>query len=164
MDRIITEKDIVDLNEKQKLEFWAAQKFLETYNKTYNSNYKIIELRDSPDIIVNNNKISHGIEVTHVFYDHKEAQTILGRRYMSDNDLLIYHGPMTDLGFTEMINESIARKAYKDYGMNTWLLIRTSSALFNENSLRRDLIQVPDNNFEQIWVLFKANGTIARVQ
>lgn len=160
MTTYITEEDIKNLNEKKRLEYFAVHNFLKVYDKQNKAISGILELSENPDIKVDINKKIIGVEVAHAFYDEKEAQMYLTDRYESyikeGKIVFLWHELMNGSGFINVIEKIIANKSLKNYGKNTWLLVRTVSPIFGLDTLQYyPPLKITKNNFEQIWIVFQ---------
>lgn len=145
------------MDEKQNLEVAACTYFLTSYNALHGSNFQIVEHRDKPDFLVEDGHTGEklGIEVTHLFYDVKEAQMMLGRR---PNEL---HGVMTVCDLITKLNADLAvkvdRAANYDFEGKLFLLVRVASPIFDRQDfdMYEEDINVPTlNTFAEIWLLF----------
>lgn len=159
---MVTEEELKNLNSKQKLEYYAVKEFLEVYKTQRHICTKIIELSDNPDVkILLNNKII-GIEVAHAFYDTEEAKMLLGQKYKNYS----FHEIMPDDDFVKPIQKILHKKSTKNYGKDTWLVIRSASPIFSADTLElysKNLL-IPENHFDQIWIVFNRFNTISQIQ
>lgn len=144
------------MNEKEALEEYAVQNFIEALREQTGISYKIIEHRDRPDLVIENEDTGErlGVEVTHLFYDSQEARIILGRAKEDFHEV-----EQIDL-YIERLNKLLAQKAEKangyDYKYNNILLVRVVSPVFDINDFDAlsDKIKVPDCCYVNIWLLF----------
>jgi hypothetical protein len=152
------------MSEKQDLELAACNYFVGSYNAIHRTNLKLVEHRDKPDCVVHDAVTGEhvGIEVTHLYYDAKEAKMVLGRLPKQ------VHGVMTITELIEKLNADMAEKTNRaakyDFEDKLILLIRVASPIFDKQDFEMygDEIDVPrPNPFAEIWLLFwnQANRT-----
>lgn len=149
-------------NEKQLLENAACQCFLETHNRLHQTHFELLEHADKPDFLVRDSQSGEkiGIEVTHLYFDGREAQMLLGRRPNES------HGVMTLDQSIPQLNELLYEKARSavqyDFRGRLFLLVRVASPIFDKNDFEmyQDDISSPSPNcFDQIWLLFRNQTT-----
>lgn len=150
------------MNEKENLEGAACDCFLDSYNATHACKFYIVRHQDKPDFIVQDFESgeSLGIEVTHLYFDGKEAKMVLGRQ---PHEL---HGVMTLDALIQKLNadlaEKVTRAARYEYVGKLVLLIRVASPIFDKQDFEMyaDDICVPElNTFAEIWLLFYSQET-----
>ena len=143
--------------EKEELELAACTFFINSYNAIHHTNLEIIQHTDKPDFLLcdANTEEQIGVEVTHLYYDGKEAMMVLGRLSKQP------HGVMDISQLVEKLNadmaEKINRAAQYDYEGKLILLIRVASPIFDKQDFEmyQDEIDVPKlNTFSEIWLLF----------
>lgn len=144
------------MNEKEALELYAVEYFVEALNKKTGISYRIVERRDRPDLVIENEYTGErlGVEVAHLFYDGQEAQMLLGR---SRNK--VHDAESMEL-YIERLNKLLDQKAHKAKGYDSRyknvLLIRVVSPIFeiDDFNIMSDKIIVPDCCYINIWLLF----------
>lgn len=145
------------MSEKQDLEIAACEYFIASYNAIHQTNLKLVQHSDRPDCVLHNTVTDEqvGVEVTHLYYDAKEAKMVLGRLSKQS------HGVMTISQLIEKLNsdmaEKINRAAKYDFEGKLILLIRVASPIFDKQDfdMYEDEINVPKlNTFSEIWLLF----------
>jgi hypothetical protein len=147
------------MSETKKSEIAACQSFVESYNNLKKTNFELDDKRvvkDKPDCLVRDkiSGISIGIEISHLFYDSKEAKMLLGRS--SDK----IHGLMNSTAVLQTLNERLKKKCTQaekyEFEGKMFLVVRVASPIFDKSTFDRfeDDIIVPSNVFDQIWLLF----------
>ena len=145
------------MSEKLNLELAACSYFIDSYNAIHRTKLKLVEHRDKPDFLLCDAVTGEqvGVEVTHLFYDAKEAKMVLGRLSKQ------LHGVMTINQLIEKLNADLAEKTSRaakyDFECNLVLLIRVASQIFDKQDFEmyEDEIDVPKlNTFSEIWLLF----------
>lgn len=115
------------MNEKEKIEYHTALKFLEEYNKKFNKTYTPC-LSDSPDVICKNFKGEQiNLEVTLTEDNKGDIPSLLGR---SDQlNIENVNGRYSSLSDNVSHNafEAIKNKMHKRYGKDTALVVRDVS-------------------------------------
>lgn len=75
---------------------------------------------------------------------------------------------MCGLDFIEELFKQISNKCIKDYGRNTWLIVRTASPIFGKDTFdhytRIKPYTIPENKFEAMWVLFNSDNTAIQLK
>lgn len=150
------------MNENQDLELAACNYFIGAYNAIHHANLEFIEHRDKPDCVLRDAVTGEqvGVEVTHLYYDAKEAKMVLGRLPKQ------VHGVMTISQLIEKLNadmaEKINRAAKYNFEGKLVLLVRVASPIFDKQDFEmyEDEIDVPElNTFAEIWLLFWSQAT-----
>ena len=152
------------MSEKQDLELAACMYFIDSYHTIHKANLELVQHRDKPDCVLRDAVTGEqvGVEVTHLYYDGKEAKMVLGRLSKE------LHGVMTISQLIEKLNadmaEKVNRAAKYDFEGKLILLIRVASPIFDKQDIEmyEDEIAVPKlNTFAEIWLLFwsQASGT-----
>ncbi len=96
-----------------------------------------------------------GIEVTHLFFDSREAKMLLGRSTGGT------HGTMTISELIERLNDLLAQKitqtAKYNFEGRLFLLVRVASPIFDKKDFEifEDEITFPSGNvLDEVWLLF----------
>lgn len=145
-------------SEKQLLEYAACQCFLDTYNRLHQTHFELLEHGDKPDFLVRDSQSSEkiGVEVTHLYYDGKEAKMLLGRRPKEPHGVMTMDQLIAQLN--SLLYEKVGRAAKYDFEGRLFLLVRVGSPIFDKADfdMWEDEISVPPFNlFDQIWLLFR---------
>ena len=152
------------MSEKQDLELAACEYFIGSYNAIHHTHLTLGQHRDKPDCVLHDvvTKEQVGVEVTHLYYDAREAKMVLGRLSKQP------HGVMNIVQLIAKLNadmvEKTNRAAKYDFEGKLILLIRVASPIFDKQDFEmyEDEINVPSlNPFAEIWLLFwsHASGT-----
>jgi len=152
------------MNEKEKLELAACTCFLDSYNSSHSSAFRLAEHRDKPDCFAEdcNTGEKIGIEITHLYYDSREAKMVFGRLSQTT------HGVMALTQLIEKLNSDLAEKVNRaakyEFEGKLILLIRVASPIFDmqDFEMYREDICVPQlNTFAEIWLLFRNQSSQA---
>ena len=146
-------------NSKQAIEYETAIVFLRLYNKMFQTNYKIMELSDIPDVICRD--LSTGEELSLEITLHEdvkgEISFLLGKTKENPK-----HESVVRLAKTKeeealfALMESVDKKLLKDYGKQVALVIRhMSSKSWNRNIEKvKWLLDLQHTPFDKgIWML-----------
>jgi hypothetical protein len=143
-------------DEKWLLEQNAAEFFVDALNAQLGTAYVVALHGDRPDIVIEDTNTHHqvGVEVTHLFYDAKEARMLLGRSgpvYNQSENIESYINRLNSL----LGQKGEKAKGYADYG-ELALLVRVASPVFGLDDFNRyeSLIEVPQCDYRYIWLLF----------
>ncbi len=151
------------MNEKKQIEKATAEKYIELYNRKYDTTFKIKEWSDNPDVICENqtgDKLN--LEITLTENNDGDIQALLGR---SEHKSL-KHAKEHGMGQASSLSGNVSEQAYnrihekmmKDYGVNVALVVRDTSPLdWNWNSEIKKLalrLKGVKNPFDKgIWIL-----------
>lgn len=148
----------MSFDEKWILEEAATHYFIKALNEQEETAFKKVLHTDRPDFIIEDENGGQriGVEVTHLFYNSHEAQALMGRGRETLNQS---DDPET---YIKRLNHLLEQKAYKAFGYEfegegkMALLVRVTSPNFDAGDFERnrDLIKVPENIYDHIWVLF----------
>jgi len=145
------------MNERLALERAACNYFLDSYNRLHDTAFEIVDHRDKPDFWARDTRSGEkiGIEVTHLFFDSREAKILLGRS--PDGT----HGTMTISELIERLNDLLAQKitqtAKYNFEGRLFLLVRVASPIFDKKDFEifEDEITFPPGNvLDEVWLLF----------
>src|SRR5215472_19095424 len=152
------------MDDRQQLEQAVINTFMSyinflirSYNAQRGTNFKIIEHRDKPDFLIQDEKTGEkmGLDVLHLYYDGKEAQMPLGRQ---SNGL---HGDFLIRKLNSGLAEKIDRATKYGFEGRRWLIVRVASPIYDWRHFElfeSDIIIPMPNPFEKIWLLFSANS------
>ena len=147
------------MTEKEKLEIAACSTFLVTYNRDSKSDFKIDDDRDKkdkPDLLIKDSKTEEviGVEVSHLYYDKKEAKMLLGRSTEKNHGLMNSDSAIKELN--SLLNKKVKQAENYNYDKKLFLVIRVTLIIFNKDTfdMFNDKITIPENNFDQIWLNF----------
>ena len=159
------------MTEKEQIEQFSAEGFLEIYNAQYGVDFKIIEHGDSPDFkcLDSRGRRLH-LEITMTQNNPGDIQALLGRSDQLSIEKLAEHVERVRLGkekpqsnsssanVQDQIVDRIQNKFLKDYGPNTALIVRDSSPIeWNWDLVMDALIKRLDltkSPFDKgIWIL-----------
>lgn len=152
------------LTEKQKIEKATAEKFLDLYNKRCSTNFRIVELGDTPDVKCKDQSTGEELflEITLLEDWEGDIQALLGRgqrRTTSSNTGL------SAISFEQdtlaKLKKCLENKLTANYGPNTALVIRQVSILWSGQSYQRyskqilsEVFRGREGNYEAgVWIL-----------
>lgn len=140
---------------KKKLEKYAGEYFLNSYNQRFGTTFKIKIQRDKPDLVVTdeNTKTIIGIEITHLYYGTGEAKLLLGKTIQSIPDVMDPDELIKNLN--GLLKEKVKQVKKYNFPHKTFLVIRVASRIFDKSDFDRvekDIV-VPKNIFSEIWLL-----------
>lgn len=144
-------------NEKKRLEEAAISWFIDRYESMYGRKYSVLHHYGEddigkPDFILKSDNREIAVEVTHLFIDEQEAQTLLGK---TDEHL---HEPKDIHDLIDSLNNLISKKAEKDYRYPgpIELVIRSASPLFSSADFLAKFRHIDLDNterFHHVWLL-----------
>jgi hypothetical protein len=146
-------------NEKTRMERAAIDLFIDIYNTNHELKYRLLYAQEKPDAVLQDSKQNKlGMEITHLFYDEKEAKMLLGRSEPS------FNGPQRLECLVDELNDLIRTKEKKkrayseDYPIS--LLIRNASPFFGMSDILsvKHLLYRPNAVFNDVWFLSR-DGT-----
>lgn len=169
------------MNEKQRIEQATALGFLVVYNATLRTDFKIIELRDSPDVVCMDsagNKMNLEITLTEDRYG--DIQDSLGRANHRSAESVSKHlanvrNGKEVLQFSSLqgnvLNNAVARikeKLLNRYGPDTALVVRDTSGVDWDwdtvlNELKDQLNGVCNSFDRGIWIINNSKTKIYHV-
>ena len=151
------------MTEKEKIEKFTAEKFIETYNVRFNTTFAVKEHSDNPDFICedkNGNKLN--LEATLTEDRDNDIKAALGRSEHRNFDYVKKHGmgPASALSGNVMEHayERILEKMSKRYGTNVALVVRDASPLEWDwnmclEELKKKLENVSNPFDKGVWIL-----------
>ena len=154
------------VNKNKALEVAASNCFVESYNKAHGTHFEIKEYPDRPDLLIGDSSTGEmmGVEVTHLFYDQKEPQMLLGKVPLdpqSDNEKFFYV-------LAGKLNALLGKKVEVAFKYNfcgkLFLLICVACPAFNKSHFEMypDWIDLNlGNPFAEVWLLFYNESTEA---
>ncbi len=171
------------MNEKEAIERATAEAFIDLYNSKMGTSYAINEHSDAPDVGCRDaNGNSLNLEITLTEDNPGDIQALLGRSDHKSLDALKKHNEAVKQGkvsaldgmsclqgnVTSMIAQRIRSKLTKDYGPNTALVIRDSSAVGWDWDLVvdqiRGVVNLAKNPYDQsIWIISYSKDRIFRL-
>lgn len=144
----IREMEVSSLPEGTRLEYYAAEQFLEIYNNDRDTPYEIDLMQDSPDVACKPQPFF--IEVATIFDKPTDAPKVLGRAEGPGGAREIHAA-------IQQINRILIDKAAKRYGVaNCILVIRHGVPIFSGEDFRMyaDEFVVPESHeFTDIYLL-----------
>ncbi|MBI1755209.1 hypothetical protein HYR65_02910 [Candidatus Azambacteria bacterium] len=125
---------IITINEKEKIEKFTAEKFIEAYNARFNTTFAIKEHSDKPDFICKDkNGVEMKLETTLTEDQDNDIRALLGRSEHKNFEYVRKHGmnPASALLGNVMKHayNRISEKMLKNYGKNVALVLRDASPL-----------------------------------
>lgn len=148
-------------NEKTAMEREAVKLFIDLYNRKAESPLRLLYQQDRPDAVLEDAKHHKvGMEITHLFYDDKEAKELLGR---SDGTPVDWRNERIGR-IIYNLNGLISRKLEKkesyseDYPIS--LLIRNASPVFGMADFlaHQERVKLSPGVFEHIWFVSRDGG------
>ncbi len=145
------------MNEKADLEKAACQYFLDAYNQLHQTTFQVLEHGDKPDFLAQDTGSGEvmGIEVTHLFYDAKEAQMLLGRSPGGAHGRMNIGELITTLN--QLLSQKVTQAAKYNFIQKLYLLVRVASPIFDKKDFEifKDEITFPPGNvLDEVWLLF----------
>jgi hypothetical protein len=145
--------------EKRALERTAIKLLVDSINETSEIKLRLLYQQEKPDAVLQdtlNQKL--GLEITHLFYNAREAKTLLGKTNAVKQE------PVDFVILLGALNELIEKKEHKkksyvqDYPIS--LLIRNASPTFGMSRFLQEIerIYLPEKVFQDIWFLSR-DGT-----
>lgn len=148
-------------NEKMAMEREAVKLFIGLYNRMSDNPLRLLYQQDRPDAVLEDSKRRKlGMEITHLFYDDKEAKELLGR---SDGTPVDWEneriGPII-YNLNELISRKLAKKQSYSEGYPISLLIRNASPVFGMADFlaHQQRVKLSPGVFEHIWFLSRDGG------
>ena len=150
------------MTEKERIEKFTAEKFIEVYNIRFNTTFAIEEHSDKPDFICEDksgNKLN--LEVTLTEDRDNDIKASLGRSEHKNLEYVRKHGmgPASALSGNVMEHayNRISEKMSKNYGKNVALVLRDASPLeWNWDiclqELKKKLENKPNSFDKGIWI------------
>lgn len=168
------------MNEKQRIEQATAIGFLGVYNRSEGADFKIIELRDAPDIVCSDSKGNKmNLEITLTEDRYGDIQDSLGRSDQRSVENLSAHlaevkSGKADLRFGSLGNAlskaatQIGKKLLNRYGANTALVVRDTSGVDWDWDCAVDelcnRLNILKNPFDKgIWIINNTKTKIYRI-
>lgn len=171
------------MREKEAIEQATACAFIEMYNSRMGTSFSIVEFSDAPDVnCKDNDGDSLNLEITLTEDRPGDIKASLGRSghkslgelkkfpgKVEKGEVNIFDGPSLLQGnVVGMIANRIQSKLRKDYGSNTALVIRNSSAVEWDWPLVvdqiKDLLNLDRNPFDKgIWIISDSKDRIFRL-
>lgn len=151
------------MTEKEQIEKFTAEKFIEAYNMRFNTTFVIREHSDMPDFIFqdeNGNKLN--LEITLTENRDNDIKALLGRSEHKNLEYVRKHGmgPASALSGNVMEHayKRISEKMSKNYGKNVALVLRDASPLeWNWDICLQELkkkLENKSNPFDRgVWIL-----------
>ena len=172
---MVTEKDAIELE--------TAEQFIKLYNSQMCTSFKIVEHADAPDFHCRDKEDNElKIEITLTEDRTGDIQSLLGRSEARSPEALKRHLEAVERGeesifdwssclqgnVSQMAQNRIQPKLYKDYGSNTALVVRDVSPLgWNWEDVIEDLaksLDLTNNPFDKgIWLISLSRNKIFRV-
>ena len=163
------------LTEKQQIEKTTAEKFIELYNKKFDTLFVVKKISDNPDVICED--LTGGelnLEITLTEDRPRDIKALLGR---SEHKSLEYAkkyglGPASSLSgnVSEQAYNRIGEKMVKNYGTNVALVVWDASPLDwnwdteTKNLAKKLLLKYSQNPFDKgVWILSAFQNKIFRV-
>jgi hypothetical protein len=152
------------LTENQKIERATARIFLDLYNKRCSSDFRIVKLRDIPDVECKDKSTGEELFLEITLLEDWEGDI----RYIRDKGhrrtaSLVTSLPVISFQQDTLSNlrRTLEKKLRCNYGQNTALVIRQVSFLWDTNSYRRYSEQILSGVFQRreknygagVWVL-----------
>ncbi|MBN1621875.1 MAG: hypothetical protein JW871_04725 [Endomicrobiales bacterium] len=168
------------MEEKKRIEKSVAEKFLNYYNKEYNTSYKIIKLSENPDIRCkdsNNNELNFDVTLTE--NEEGDIQSLLGRSDKISKETLKKNienarngkEKIRSLSLDDSNNiliKRIKKKINNRYGPNTALVIYDTSGIqwdrdISSINVERFLKSFKNPYDKGIWIVSKVDGSAKRM-
>ncbi len=169
------------MSEKTAIERATAEGFIVLYNRAMGTDYRLIEMSDSPDArCANSSDESLNLEITLTEDEPGDIQAALGRSEKRSVEALREHLQRVAAGseapkiysLTENVSDiavkRIRSKIRKRYGPNTALVVRDSSGVdwdwdLSAEKIRAD-IESEANPFDRgIWILSRSKDRMFRI-
>ena len=152
---------------KRQLERDAAKHFLRLYEQMHETPMRNIWHNEpaKPDISCHLDGKPLDLEIAHLYANKSEAKEVSNREFIrSLSDL-------EEMDSQESLSTALGRllnsKAKKQYDSpRVWLVIRNASPRWQADDFKRCLahFQMPENPFEQIWLLPEFDGSQPPIQ
>lgn len=138
--------------EKRKFEKHVIDLFIDRFHNIFGWKYKLIELRESPDAILETERGKLiGVEICQLFSSQSEARYLLGKEKSFENIMQIND-------WVEELNKLLLKKdeKFSDYKFDgpIMLLIRSATPDVNSEYLKanEEKMYIP-NNYKNVWIL-----------
>lgn len=172
---------VISVDEKQRIEQATADGFLKLYNRNYETDFKVAELGDAPDVRCKDSKGNDlNLEITLTEDRPRDIQASLGRSNHRTLEALREHNKRVKAGLEkpqfsslsgnvlEQVAQRINKKLLKSYGSNTALIIRDTSGVNWDWDLVIDQLkgklELERNPFDKgIWILDLARTKLYQV-
>jgi hypothetical protein len=146
-------------NSKQAIEYETAVAFLRLYNEMFQTDYKVMELSDIPDVICRDRSTNEELYLEITLYEDVKGEIsfLLGKTKEKPKN-----HPMSRFGETKedealfSLMESIDKKLLKDYGKQVALVVRHMSSKSWDQNIEQvqRLLDLQDTPFDRgIWML-----------
>ena len=153
------------MSERENLELAACELFVPLLNELRSTTYAIAKHQDRPDFVIKDDSTESeiGVEVSHLFYDRKEAKMRLGRGEPKKP-----HGVMNSNTMIAELNHLLQKKASDalEYSFDgqLFLLIRVASVIYDKGDFEMYIedIVVPCKPFVEIWLLAYAENPVRK--
>lgn len=151
---------------KRQLERDAAKHFLRLYEKMHDTPMRDIWHNEpsKPDISCHLEGKPLDLEIAHLYASANEAKLLSHADI--EQVLFNYLSDLNELDSPECLNTALTRlllsKAQKQYDSpRVWLVIRNASPLWQTEDFKNCIkhFHMPDNPFEQIWLLPEFDGS-----
>ena len=152
---------------KRQLERDAAKHFLRLYEQMHETPMRNIWHNEpaKPDISCHLNGEPLDLEIAHLYANKSEAKEVSAR------DVTQSLSDLGEMDCQESLSTALGRllhsKAQKQYdSQRVWLVIRNASPLWKAKNFKRCIrnFQMPNNPFEQIWLLPEFDGSELPIQ
>jgi hypothetical protein len=158
------------VTEKEKIEKATAEAFVELYNNSSRTSFRIVEYADSPDVRCEDsfgNKLAFEITMTEDRVGDIQAR--LGRSNQRDPEALRKRlGSSLAGNVSAIAAQRIQAKLNKDYGSNVALVVRDTSGVPWDWDLAIDeivsLLNLDHNPFDcGIWIVSSSKDQLFRI-